>query len=206
MIGIKYIVIILIIIIIIYQEKEQIIYFMKSKNGIGIPTNERCSLKVLDIIKNLPKNNYKLVDFGCGEGDMLNNIYNEKTYIKDIVGIELDNKIAHNTINRFQSYNNITVHNMDMIHYNFESNPTILYMYEPLFRMKCTDAIPIYNSVFMNLSKNKNTCYIIYVSGTKQILQPIFFKYHNYILCEHYTVDRFFGLATHNIYLYKNNF
>ena len=93
---------------------------------------------------------------------------------------------------------------MDMVQYTFETAPTIIYMYEPLFRMGIEDAMSIYNNFFLNLSSNRDMSYIIYVSGVKQMLSPDFFQKYNYTLLHHCTVNRFCGLAANNIYLYKN--
>jgi hypothetical protein len=189
---------------ILYQEKTHIRYFLKQCNLTALPTNDRCSAKVLEIIKTLPSHPYRVVDFGCGEGDMLHKI-DSNTDIHDIVGVELDEALAQNTMERFKSSNNIVVHNMDMAHYTFEETPTILYMYEPLLLMSVDDAIPIYTNVFMNLSKNNQVKYIIYVSGVKQMLPPAFFETYNYSLLDHCKVSRFIGLAANHVYLYKNN-
>jgi len=188
---------------ILYQEKTHIRYFLKQCNLTALPTNDRCSAKVLEIIKTLPSRPYRVVDFGCGEGDMLHKI-DSNTDIHDIVGVELDEALAQNTMERFKSSNNIVVHNMDMVHYTFESVPTIVYMYEPLFRMSVDDAIPIYKNVFLNLSKNNQVKYIIYVSGVKQMLPPAFFETYNYSLLDHCKVSRFIGLAANHVYLYKS--
>jgi hypothetical protein len=96
------------------------------------------------------------------------------------------------------------IHNMDMVQYTFETAPTIIYMYEPLFRMGIEDAMALYNNFFLNLSSNRDMSYIIYVSGVKQMLSPDFFQKYNYTLLHHCTVNRFCGLAANNIYLYKN--
>jgi len=187
----------------IYQEKSHIRYLCSRCNFTALPTSERCSSKVLELIKTLPSSSYRLIDIGCGEGDMLDKIHTE-TDIRCIIGVELYESLARTAKSRFELCKSIFVHNMDMTHYVFESTPTIVYMYEPLFRLNIDDAMSIYNNFFVNLSRNRDMMYIIYVSGVKQMLSPEFFQKYNYTLLHHCTVNRFCGLAGNNIYLYKN--
>lgn len=189
-----------------YYEKDHIIYYINtilnpSLNNSGMPTPSHIINKINELINNLPNKNYTLIDFGCGNGNFINNIYKIKL-LKKIIGIELNSEQAINTKKRFSKINSITILNMDMVDYVFEQIPTILYMYEPLWCLPNNDALHIYHKVLENISKITTPCYIIYVSGIYPILDKEFFKLYPFKIVHHSHINRF--LRYNHIYILKH--
>ena len=140
-----------------HYEKEQLLYiketiFNPSKSKSGLPSSPHMIQTVKEIIKKLPKNNYTLIDIGCGNGDFINKIH---TNVSKVIGIELDAKHAELARKRFSNNMSISILTIDMVDYKFDSltSPTIIYMYEPLWCLKKTDALPIYHKLLKNISE-----------------------------------------------------
>ena len=130
--------------------------------SIPLPKN------ILDSIPKLVKNinnyqDYTFIDFGSGYGNILleyNNLF------KKLIGVEL-NKTSHDQAKLvLNNYKNISLYNTSMEKYKFPNEKIILYMYEPLFELKCKDRDKIYKDVINNLYNNNNKSYIIYIRET----------------------------------------
>ena len=120
--------------------------------------------QILQINKKI--NNYQdytFIDFGSGYGNILleyNNLF------KKLIGVEL-NKTSHDQAKLvLNNYKNISLYNTSMEKYKFPNEKIILYMYEPLFELKCKDRDKIYKDVINNLYNNNNKSYIIYIRET----------------------------------------
>ena len=127
----------------------------------SIPLNKTLINNVSNIIKNIKNHqNYTFIDFGSGYGNIL---YHFKYTFNKLIGIEL-NKGSHNeALNLLKNYNNISLLNMSMEGFEFPNTDIILYMYEPLFELKCNDRTILYKKIIKNLSKSNNKVYIIYI-------------------------------------------
>ena len=192
-----------------YYEKDHILYTINcllnnSKNTSGLPTNNYMITKIHTLINNLPKRNYTLIDFGCGDGDFINQIYKCNNILK-VIGIELNSNQANQTKKRFSKINSIEIKNIDMTNYIFQPIPTILYMYEPLWDLTEYNALPIYHKVMKNISNLTTPCYIIYVSGIIPKLDKSFFKLYQFKMLYHSQIPRFIGINLNHIYLFEHN-
>ena len=141
-----FLIVLVLLFIIFYHESEHIRYymscFMNSKNNAGLPTPIHCKNTVSKFISSIQTSNqsFTLVDFGAGDGDALHSFY---PFVSKAIGIEIDEKQATSTRDRFQSIPSVLIEHQNMVNYQFENVPTILYMYEPLWCMKKEEAIPI---------------------------------------------------------------
>lgn len=199
------IIIILLLFTIFIYESDHIFYRIKcilypSYNNTGLPTNSHIRNKIISLVKSLPSMNYTLIDFGCGDGDLINHI---KDHVHTIIGVEIDQKQAEQTSKRFLNNPSITIKSMDILDYHYESIPTILYMYEPLWTLKKEVADPIYHKVMKNISSVTSTCYIIYVSGVYPLLDESFFNKYNFEIVHHSRAKRMLGWYGNHIYLFQ---
>jgi phospholipid N-methyltransferase len=194
-----------------HYEKEQLLYiketiFNPSKSKSGLPSSPHMIQTVKEIIKKLPKNNYTLIDIGCGNGDFISKIH---TKVSKVIGIELDAKHAELARKRFSNNMSISILTIDMVDYKFDSltSPTIIYMYEPLWCLKKTDALPIYHKLLKNISEiNLKECYIIYISGALvPILDKKIFNSYQLKILHHEQISRFLGWKLNHVYLLKIN-
>jgi hypothetical protein len=81
-------------------------------------------------------------------------------------------------------------------------------MYEPLWAMSKTDALPIYHTVMKSISQstpNTIPSYIIYVSGVNPILNEDFFSGYPYTMIHHSRARRALGWNANHIYLFRRN-
>jgi 16S rRNA A1518/A1519 N6-dimethyltransferase RsmA/KsgA/DIM1 with predicted DNA glycosylase/AP lyase activity len=130
-------------------------------NLSNIKTNNNYLLDIKNIIKNIPNyQSYILIDIGCGYGLTLKELSMNK--IKSI-GIELDKKTAEMALMNKSKLMEIV--NINMIDYKFKNNKMIIYLYEPLFMIYKMKATILYYKLLENISKIKETIYIIYLSG-----------------------------------------
>ena len=155
-------------------------YIFKSSNIDSIPLHY-INLKILNNYLNSLKNNhYIFIDFGCGIGNILQEVNKLKKF-KRIIGIE-KSKISYDIANENIS-ENILIRNMSMENYIFENSPTIFYLYEPLWNIKDKEIKNnIYKKIFNNLN-NIDNIKIIYISSSyARDLDDTFFKSYNFNL------------------------
>ena len=174
-------------------------YLFKERPWAAIPLPRNIKNTILKILKELPPNKYKFIDFGCADGDVIDLVYKNTD---SSVCIELEKKLADLASQRFKGNNKIKVLNMDMNDYKYTNEPTILFLYEPLWSMSKEKALPIYEKIFSKLPKNKKPFYIIYVSGIKPHLNEEFFNKLNFVQLQHNKLNRFLGLKRTNVYLF----
>ena len=163
--------IVIYILLLLWQEKNNIqhIYlsFISDLPFVAIPTNPTLLKNVNKIInKNiLDKKKYTFIDFGSGCGDLVKQIH-EDYYTT--IGIEIEKEAHKKAISNCINNSTIILKNIPMQNYNFQDVPTILYMYDPLFELNdCNEIDTIYNNVFTNYDKIKNTKYILYVKANQ---------------------------------------
>lgn len=196
------IIILIIVVIVMIPEQDHIRYHLSclssSKNKKGLPTPSPIRNKVLACLDHITSN-YTIVDFGCGDGEMID-LFQPR--FDHVIGIEIDTDQANRASSRFAPHRNVTIRAMDMTTYAFEQAPTVLYLYEPLWTMSDAEATPIYNKVLSNLS-GVTDHYLIYVSGIHQQIPESFFSDRGYAIVSHDTHARFFGIARNHIYLLR---
>lgn len=195
----------------IYINKEQIIYhinylFNKNNNKSGLPILNVISDKILKHIKDIKNiKSFTFIDFGSGEGEMINKVRN---LVKNCIGIEIDKNTAINSVNKFHNIKNIEIINSDMTDYIFEDVDTIFYLYEPLWLLNNNHSLEIYSKVFNNLinafKNSKNNLYVIYCSGEKvKHLDDIFFNKYNFHLINLTKISRGLPFLYNNLYFLK---
>jgi len=204
------IILIILVVLFIYNEYSYVEYafdyiFKKRElAGVSIPLNNKKT--ILKIIKELPPNDYTFIDFGCGEGNVIN-LVNKN--VNQSVCIEIEKKLYDIAQNRFKNVNNIKVLNIDMKDYEYKNTPTILFLYEPLWSLKKDKAIKLYEEIFKKiprkneLGENAKPFYIIYVTGIYPYLDESFFKNLNFKKINQYKFNRLLGIKYNSIYLFE---
>ena len=213
----KYIDIIIFIFIIIFiiirlynTERTYIMYYYESliykTNIVGLPIPQNIMNNINNYISNIKNiDKYTFIDFGCGTGVILQNIHN---LVKNVEGVELDDKLVKIAKLKLDNYHNVHIYNMDMIDYKFKDIDTILYLYEPLWLVKDKEkTLDIYNTVFNNMIrqiKNSNII-IIYCNGvlSKSLDIPFFNKY-NLKLIKLIKFSRFVPFTNNILYILSN--
>jgi hypothetical protein len=197
-------IIILICILLFYYEKDHLFYYLScsnNKNITGLPTPSQCKDKIISLLRTLSQNSYTLIDFGCGDGDIIESFY---PYVHHVIGIEIDEKQAISTKKRFSEIKSVTILNMNMKEYQFSNIPTILYMYEPLWFYKKEDALKLYHHVIKEfMEKTNQDSFIIYVSGIYDLLDSSVFELYHLQEIHHSRVSRFLGWNGNHLYIYK---
>ena len=148
----------------LYLTRETISYKIKSKGANGVPTiNSNLSIieEYSRIIPNCQK--YTFIDIGCGEGKVLDYVYNKNLYSK-YIGIEIEPEI-YNIASKNLSNKKIELFKIDASQYKFKNVPTIIYMNEPLFYINKIDAYIKYDKWFRKF-KNIDDIYIIYLTAS----------------------------------------
>jgi hypothetical protein len=192
---------IVLLVVYIIHEYDHIHYMFTSKHKEGLPTPWYIINKVNHILKSIPHvNNYTLIDFGCGEGNVITRFSH---MVKHIHGIELDPIQANIAHVRYYNNPTVTIHSMNMMDYRFQQCPTILYMYEPLWTIKESSVyLPIYSTVLRHLSKVTYDVYIMYVTGIHRKLDVTFFTSFGFTLITESYQFRIIMMCKNYIYLF----
>ena len=199
------IIIILICILVFYHEKDHLFYYLSfnNKNITGLPTPSQCRNKIISLISTFPQNSYTLIDFGCGDGDIIESFY---PYVHHVIGVEIDEKQAILTKQRFSEIKSVTILNINMKEYKFSNIPTILYMYEPLWFYKKEDALELYHHVIKEfMEQTHHDSFIIYVSGINDLLDESAFQLYHLQEIHHSRISRFLGWNGNHLYIYKKS-
>jgi hypothetical protein len=184
-------------------------YIFMNRPWGALPLQKNVQELILQYIDMIPHNNYTFIDFGCADGNIIELFHKKNNNkIKNFVCIELEKKLTDVAMERFKNNDNVSVLNQDMLNYKYEIEPTILFLFEPLWTMQKDDAVKIYTDIFNKIPKEqllakKIPFYIIYVSGVKPHLNETYFNNIGYILNEHSILSRFFGFKKTNVYLFK---
>jgi len=203
--------IVLIVLLLLYYEKNHLFYHIKyalsivqgtHENSKGLPTPEHVGQSVVTLLNSIQAKTYTLLDFGCGDGDMIEVCL---PHVHHVIGIELDQLQAQRTKERFHGNTNVTIHAMDMMDYQFEDIPSVLYVYEPLWMMERDDALSIYHKVFSSY-RSVSHAYVIYVSRLiSPLLDESFFKQHSYAILHQSRVKRILGWDGNYLYMLKRS-
>ena len=175
----------------------------KPENIQGLPTPEHVRDQVCSLLDSIHASTYTLLDFGCGDGDMIETCL---PHVKHVIGIELDEQQATRTKARFHKEieeQKVTIHAMNMLDYSFDTIPSVLYMYEPLWMMERNEALSIYNKV-ISAYQSVPDSYIIYVSRLQDpLLNESFFS--SYSIIHQSRVPRMLGWDGNYLYLLKRS-
>ena len=122
----------------------------------SVPTSTYSLDKLSTMLEHVPElDTYTFIDFGCGTGHVLLDVHDK---VKRTVGVEIDPSVT-------SVATNATIHIMDMRDFSFVDEPTVFFLYEPLWNVEKSNAMAIYHRVFSNLVENVNNVYVIYISG-----------------------------------------
>jgi hypothetical protein len=185
-------------ILLIYFESDQLVYHAKcavrpSLNQAGLPTPSSIRTTILPWL-----DKPILIDFGCGDGDFISYAASR---VKTTIGIELDNEQAQYAQHRFQTNPTITILSMNMKDYMFPTEPFIIYMYEPLWKMNREEAVSLYDEIVSRVPAHGS---IIYVSAYSPLLDEAFFVQRNFHVVHKARARRILGWeANHMYYLSK---
>jgi hypothetical protein len=197
----------IIIIEILIRNYNSIKYHIDSALGrtklVGLITPTYIKQELLRLLSRIP-NIEKLVfvDFGCSEGDIVREV---SPYVRKSIGVELDPVLYARAIMR--NPQNVAIYNMDMISYKFDDTDTVMYMYEPLWKVSYVEALSIYQQVFAKLRRiNAENIYVIYCTGSNsQQLNIDFFRRFGFILLEKKICrySQIIPITSRTIYMYK---
>ena len=168
-----------------------------SHNKTGLSTPRRITNKTVSWIKSIPNSgNYTFIDFGCGDGDVMKEVYPHVSYVN---GVDIEEEQCRRTRAIFKHLPKATIYHFDMADYHFANTPTILYMYEPLWMVNDKQyAMSVYHTVFTRLSNVKKTVYIINVTGVlSKDLDHSFFTSYGFSIATSYKNPRF--VFNHNL-------
>ena len=191
----------------VYFEWEQIKYQVSCvwghRHTAGLPTPPRIVRRALfhldQVIRLHP--DLTIVDFGCGDGIFLDHVH--RTFpCTALIGVELEAASAQRSRERFQDVPSIRIETADMATFRFPNQPTLLYLYEPLWTIKAEVALPIYRTVLDHLQQHVEAHHpvlVLYVSGVHAHLTPYFFAPLRVVA--HERIERFIG-ANH-VYVLK---
>lgn len=201
------IVLIMTIISLYMYEGDHLVYnirclFNPSISYSGLPTPSYMIERIKTVIQDIPPQSYTLIDFGCGEGKMIQHL---SPLVYHTIGIELDTTLASRATQIFQDNPSITILHMNITEYQFANIPTILYMYEPLWNVNYTEALEVYKKVFTTISRISSPCYIIYLSGINAKLTESDFKLYPFTLLHHSYFRRGLGWKGNQLYVWKCN-
>jgi SAM-dependent methyltransferase len=131
----------------------------------GLPTSNTNLNSIRNIMEEegIDTRDMKLIDFGCGKGDVLKEF--ESDY-RQLIGIEINPKLAKIARNMHRDTDKIRIHNTDIQEYNFKNTSTVLYAYEPLWQVEKSRAVKIYQKVIDNLEQiSSHPVYVVYLTG-----------------------------------------
>ena len=173
----------ILVLLFLIQEYEHVLFHIKSllgrKNTVSIPTPSSVITRVQSILSSLnDSKKFTFVDFGCGEGFTLSRIHH---LFNQSFGIELNKTTADYAYQKFKSVSCVTILHQDMVHYTFTNQPTVLYLYEPLWEVQDQQVVQsVYQKVFDNLKKVTHQKYVIYVTSvlSPKIKESDFHSYH----------------------------
>ena len=176
--------IIIYLFLVLFHNYNRIILSLKHKlklSEIDSMPLHNINLKILNnYINSLENNNYIFIDFGCGVGNILNEVYKLNKF-KKLIGVE-KSKISYDIANK-NICGNIIIKNISMEDYIFENIPTVFYLYEPLWNIKDKKLkYNIYKKVFNNLNKIDNIIVIYISSSYGRDLDDNFFESQNFNL------------------------
>ena len=189
----------------LYYNKQVIYYILNNKKNI--PTPEYI---IRIIIKNLKNkitlhNNFIFYDIGCGDGNMINKVF-EPNMFKKYIGIEYDYETHQNS----KSINEmIELVLANALTYNYLNIPSVIYLYEPFFSFNYNDAKKMYHKLFKLITtKCMKTIYIVYLTGDLFLGSPHLYKsklLNKYKLISKENIYRPLLLRFNKLFVYKIN-
>ena len=157
----------------LYCNKQVIYYILNDKKNI--PTPEYIIIVIKKTLKNKIRinNNFIFYDIGCGDGNMINRVF-EPNIFKKYIGIEYDYETHKNS----ESINEmIDLVLANALTYNYLNMPSVVYLYEPFFSFNYNDAKKMYHKLFKRITtKCTKTIYIVYLTGDLFLGSPHLYK------------------------------
>lgn len=149
----------------VYNDYDVMYYGIREFFGEleGLPTSAKNITIAGSVISHyINGDDFTFIDFGCGTSGVLIGLRDK---FRQLIGIELNSKLANIARDRARFYQNITIINQNMVDYVFHDTPTVLYMYEPLWQVPIDNALTVYDAVMKNFSKIRCEKYILYITG-----------------------------------------
>ncbi|HZK20685.1 MAG TPA: methyltransferase domain-containing protein [Oscillospiraceae bacterium] len=142
--------------------------------------------------------NDKVVDIGCGQGRVLSYLITEKGFKGKLVGVELSEKIADFTKQRFQNFPQVEIINGNAVK-SIPSDGTVFYLFNPFTGEVLRDFLSSFEKTI------KHPATIIY---TVPVHQSEFDNRRCFSLDETFSVERSYIKYNTlvNIYKYNPNF
>lgn len=200
------------LLLIFWRERTGIYYYVSlflalifqggSDNKSGLATPSSIFSTVKDVISAVPNHEkYTLIDFGCGEGDVIRKLC---PMVHKCIGIELSESQCLIARKKFLKNSKVSILCQDMTTYHFSQVPTLFFLYEPLWDVKDTKLESmVYTKVFDNLDKVKKDIVVVYVTGVnKKFLSPDFFEKRGYRLLKQKENPRLL-FASNTVYVWK---
>ena len=162
-----------IVILQLYFNKQVIYYLLNNKKNI--PTPEYIVKVIKNSIKNkiILNNNFIFYDIGCGNGSMINKVF-EPNVFKKYIGIEYDYE-THKNSESTDEMIDLVLDNA--LTYNYLNEPSVIYLYEPFFSFNYNDATKMYHELFKQIkTKCRKTIYLVYLTGNLFLGSPHLYK------------------------------
>jgi hypothetical protein len=154
------IVIVFITLLILYElvyNYEHLSNYFSGKNSVSTLS------KIIKLCKNMIKDynmqDYIFIDLGCGDGNLIDLIESKKA-----VGLEIDEKLYLEAKKKVG--HKATLINCDILDYNYDNKNTLIYMYDPLWKLGKNQAALFYQRIIDNISTISKNVFLILVSGT----------------------------------------
>jgi len=149
----------------VYNDYDVMYYGIREFFGEleGLPTSAKNIMIAGSVISHyIDGADFTFIDFGCGTAGVLIGLSDK---FRQLIGVELNPKLADVAIDRARFCNNISIINQNMVDYEFRDTPTVLYMFEPLWQVPIDDALMVYDAVMKNFSKIRCEKYVLYITG-----------------------------------------
>ena len=144
----------------LWYNWEHIIYGPNT----GVPTPHRVYDTIIKMMRteNIDSS-FTIIDIGCGSGKFLKKMKDLMPGNK-YIGVELNQELYQ----KAKHVKGVCIHNIDMLNYTFKDIPTVVYFYEPLYKLPKIAAVSIYSRMFDKLRRIKAPVYVIMVSGNNR--------------------------------------
>lgn len=156
-------------------------HIFHSYHGNAVPTIPVIQNCIISIIDCLQQSKFTFIDVGSGNGTFLSEIV-PYTNFSSYIGVEID-KTNHDEALSIHSPN-VKFINKNILCYEFQETPTMIYLYEPFFSMQFEEAVKLYQNIFERLPK-QHSVVIIYVTGVSffgrsDLICSKMFEKHNF--------------------------
>ena len=196
------------LVILIRNEYEHIGYYLKHGKtellGLPAPWTIRKSLKEHIETFQIPQKAGIFIDFGCGEGEVINEMY---PLFSSSIGVELNKDAAELSKTRFATIPSVTIMEMDMTNFQFpQTEAFTLFMYEPLWKLTDEQAQSLYHTVISRAAMSNHEIFVIYVGAAKRSkLTEQFFSNLGFKTIVKTRAIRYVYRKVNEIFVFKSN-